>query len=312
MLNNNGGVEADVTVSRIASGNGEPHNPKFDGDGFYIVGGGASGYYTYCYILNELCNKGFHVNFKDVTEDIGIISIQGPKSRNILQKIIDLDLSNTSFPFNHHQLITFKDKNGKNYNCRILRVSFVGELGYELHIPKENCSNVYKIIMENGQKDDLKNAGFRSLYSLSSEKGYHLWGFDLRPNDTPIEANLGFTCRKNGVYKGKDAIIKQRLEGIRKRLVYFTLKEHVPIWGLEGVYRNGEPVGIIRRAEFAYTLNKSFGQAYIERKDRQIIDVNYIKSGKYEINIMGKLYEADCHLKSPFDPDGKRILGIYN
>lgn len=132
-------------------------------------------------------------------------------------------------------------------SVRILRVSFVGELGYELHVPKEYCVDVHRSLMAAGSPEKLTNAGYRSLYSLSSEKGYHLWGFDLRADDTPMESGLGFTCRKLGDYKGKASVEKQRNEGIKKKLAFFTLEAQVPLWGLEIVYRNDEIVGHLRR-----------------------------------------------------------------
>jgi sarcosine dehydrogenase len=138
-----------------------------------------------------------------------------------------------------------------------------------------------------------------------------LWGFDLRSDDTPIEANLGFTCRKDGItYKGKDVVQQQQNYGIHKRLVYLTLKDRLPLWGLEAVYRNGEVVGHLRRGEWAYTLDSALGQCYIKRSDKPI-DIDFIKSGKYQIEVMGSLYDADIHLRSPFDPKGLRIMGEY-
>jgi sarcosine dehydrogenase len=192
-----------------------------------------------------------------------------------------------------------------------MRVSFVGELGYELHIPRNNCKDVFDALMMAGAKDNLRNAGFRSLYSLSSEKGYHLWGYDLRSDDTPIEANLGFVCRKSGHYKGKDVVDKQLLNGVQKKLAFFTLKEQVPVWGLEAIYRDGEVVGHLRRGEYGYTLQKPIGQGYVKRKDGGVVTEEYLKTGKYQIEIMGNMYDADCHLRSPFDPKGRRIQGIY-
>ena len=141
--------------------------------------------------------------------------------------------------------------------------------------------------------------------------GYHLWGFDLRSDDTPHESGLGFVCRKNGDFKGKQAVDRQRLEGVNKKLVYLTVDEHVPLFGLEGVYRNGEPVGHLRRAEFAFCLDKLVGKSYIRRNDGKPVDANYLKSGYYEIDVMGKKYEATCHAKSPFDPDNQRLHGNY-
>lgn len=107
-------------------------------------------------------------------------------------------------------------------------------------------------------------------------------------------------------------MVQQQQDGIHKRLVYFTLKDNLPVWGLEAVYRNGVIVGHLRRGDWAYTLNCALGQAYIRRPDSEKpINVDYIKSGKYQIEMMGKLYDADCHLRSPFDPKGRRIMGDY-
>lgn len=227
---------------------------------------------------------------------------------------------------------------------RVLRISFVGELGYELHIPNDKCADVYQYLLATGKSDGLRNAGYRALYSLSCEKGiyficnisdassryfnidaqiknvccsfnllegYHLWGYDLRADDTPIEANLGFTCRKTGKYLGKAAIERQRNDGVQKRLVFLTLETEKPLWGWEGVYRNGKPVGLLRRGDYAFELNKPIGRAFINNPDG-IVDDAFISSGNYQIDVMGKLYPAECYLKSPFDRKNQRIFGIYN
>lgn len=222
---------------------------------------------------------------------------------------------------------------------RILRNSFVGELGYELHVENKYCTGLYNKMMDIGALHDLKDAGFRALNSLSCEKGEkqfkliepvwinevhenwswiflplgtHQWGFDLRSDDTPIEANLEFACRSDGMYKGKNVIEKQQKEGVFKRLAYFTVNEEIPVWGLEGVYRNGEPAGHLRRAEFGYYINKSIGQSYISRQDGKPIDTEYLKQANYEIDILGKMYPAKLHLKSPFDKTNQRPLGYYS
>lgn len=103
----------------------------------------------------------------------------------------------------------------------------------------------------------------------------------------------------------------QRATGIRKRLVYLTIDEKIPLWGLEGVYRNGKAVGFLRRAEYGYTIDKPIGKCYINRTDDQIIDNTFLLQGKYEIDVMGRLYEAKLHLKSPFDSKNQRIFGNY-
>ncbi len=309
-MNDQGGVEIDCTVTPIESGVGQLHDPIFKGRGYYIVAGGASMNHTIAHLRECISEKALRAKITDVTEEMGVLSIQGPKSREILSKITDFDLSNETLPPYSASNIRVGDK---QYNVRLLRISFVGEMGYELHIPKEACIGVYNALMEAGGPLGLRNAGYRSLYSLSSEKGYHLWGFDLRSDDTPIEANLGFTCRKTGEYKGKDVVERQRSEGVRKKLVYLTLNEHVPLWGLEAVYRNGEIVGHLRRGDFAYTLHKPIGQFYITRPENLPIDADYITSGDYQVEVMGKLYPATCHLKSfGFDVKNRRILGDYS
>ncbi|XP_058460300.1 sarcosine dehydrogenase, mitochondrial isoform X2 [Malaya genurostris] len=311
-LNKSGGVESDVTVSIIESGQGELHDPIFKGRGYYIVAGGASAYHTKSHIWAAIQEKALRAVVTDQTDVLGVLSIQGPKSREILQKITDFDLNDDNkLPPNSNAVLSIKINPFYSCSVRVLRVSFVGELGYELHIPEESCNDVYNALMKAGYKDGLRNAGYRALYSLSSEKGYHLWGSDLRSDDTPVEANLGFTCRKHGDYQGRVVVERQLQNGVNKQLAFFTLNEQVSIWGLEAVYRNGELVGHLRRGEYGYTLHKPIGQAYVTRKDGDYVTNEYIKSGRYQIEIMGKLYNAECHLKSPFDPKGERILGIY-
>lgn len=126
-----------------------------------------------------------------------------------------------------------------------------------------------------------------------------------------MESGLGFTCRKTGDYLGKSAVDRQRSEGINKKLVYLTLDKEQPLWGYEGVYRNGVPVGLLRRGDYAFTLNKPIGRAYINNPDG-IVDDKFIKDGYYQIDVMGKLYPATCYTKSPFDIKNKRIFGIYD
>lgn len=141
--------------------------------------------------------------------------------------------------------------------------------------------------------------------------GYHLWGTDLRSDDSPVEANLGALCKRNGEYLGREPVEKELSEGVHKKLVYLTLDDFVPIWGLEGVYRDGEPVGYLRRAEFGYAINKFIGKAYIERADGGVVSNEYLARGKYEIDVLGTRYPATVFLKSAFDPHNKRISGIY-
>ncbi|XP_015606904.1 sarcosine dehydrogenase, mitochondrial [Cephus cinctus] len=307
MLNKNGGVEADCTVTAIETGSGGVADPIFRGKAFYIVSGGMSAYHTWCHMKNVIREQDFKVTLHDATEQIGILSIQGPNSRRILETIVDEELSNEKFP-----MLTSKLMNIKGNLVRTLRVSFVGELGFELHIPSQLCENVYAAVMAVGRNYKMKLAGYRALYSLSSEKGYHLWHYDLRTTDNPIEAGLGFLCRKNGDYQGRKAVKKLRENGVKRKLAHFHLKHQVPLWGLETVYRDGQIVGYLRRGEYAYALEKSIGQAYIKHPEGENVTKHFLENGVYEIEIMRKRYPATIHLQSPFDPENKRPLGEYS
>lgn len=128
--------------------------------------------------------------------------------------------------------------------------------------------------------------------------GFHLWGHDLRSDDTPVEANLNFVCRQTNLpYQGSDFVQKQQAYGVSKRLALFTLNPEIPIWGLEGVYRNGKPVGYLRRAEYGYSINKPIGKAFINLTEGM---TNDWQNGTYEIDVRGNRYRAEIHAETPF------------
>ncbi|XP_066595213.1 sarcosine dehydrogenase, mitochondrial [Prorops nasuta] len=306
MLNKNGGTEGDCTLTAVEAGSSGLVDPIFKGKGFYIVTGGLSAYHSFTHINKIITDKGFNASLHDATETIGVLSLQGRKSISIMQKLMDYDVTNESFPYLTSKLYKVKDQ-----LVRIFRVSFVGELGFELHIPKQSCKIVYDALMKIGIPYNLKLAGYRALYSLSNEKGYHLWGSDLRIDDTPIEAGLEFTCRKKGHYLGKNKIENIKRDGIKKKLVQLHLQKDVPIWGMETVYRNNELVGYLRRAEYGYELDKFIGQSYIKHPNGQNITKEYLESGSYEIEVRGKRYPATLYIRSPFDRENERVLGIY-
>lgn len=130
--------------------------------------------------------------------------------------------------------------------------------------------------------------------------GYPSWGYDLRSDDTPIESNLEEICRKNGNYRGSNAVEKQRVEGVYRRLAYLSIDEKIPLWGLEGVYRNGVNVGHLRLGEFGYFINKSIGKTYISCPNGTRIDDDYLSNGEYEIDVLGQRYKAKLHSIPPF------------
>ncbi|XP_010371080.1 sarcosine dehydrogenase, mitochondrial isoform X3 [Rhinopithecus roxellana] len=309
MLNCRGGTESDLTVSRLApSHQASPLAPAFEGDGYYLAVGGAMAQHNWSHITTVLQDQKFRCRLIDNSEDLGMVSIQGPASRAILQEVLDADLSNKAFPFSTHKLLR-----AAGHLVRAIRLSFVGELGWELHIPKASCVPVYRAVMAAGAKHGLVNAGYRAIDSLSTEKGYRHWHADLRPDDSPLEAGLAFTCKlKSPVpFLGREALEQQRAAGLRRRLVCFTVEDKVPMFGLEAIWRNGQVVGHVRRADFGFAIDKTIAYGYIHDPSGGPVSRDFVKSGDYALERMGVTYGAQAHLKSPFDPDNKRVKGTY-
>uniref|UniRef100_A0A4W6CBU1 Sarcosine dehydrogenase n=1 Tax=Lates calcarifer TaxID=8187 RepID=A0A4W6CBU1_LATCA len=233
-------------------------------DAYYLAIGGGVAEHNWNHIRTVLQDQGFRCQLTDHSEDMGMISIQGPKSREVLQEVLDTDLSNESFPFSTHKVVS-----AAGHQVRAMRLSFVGELGWELHIPKDSCLPVYHAVMAAGAKHGIINSGYRAIDSLSIEKGYRHWHADLRPDDTPLEAGLAFTCKlKSSIpFQGRDRLEKQKEEGLRRRIVCFTIDEKVPMFGLEAIFRNGVPVGHLRRADYGFFIDKTIGYGYIRNPD---------------------------------------------
>ncbi|KAF2349552.1 Glycine cleavage T-protein-like N-terminal [Trinorchestia longiramus] len=309
MLNKNGGIEADLTVSVTTGGQGSPSDPKFSGVGYYLAVGGGAALQNYAHIVKEIRRHNWDVSLINHTEDMTVLSVQGPKSRNLLSKLTSTDLSNESFPFSTHQMIEVA-----GHRVRALRVSFVGELGWELHVPKSSAVSVYKTVKEAGEGLGYKDGGYRALDSLSCEKGYRLWHSDIRSDDTPLEAGLGFTCKlKTDIpFLGRDALEKQKAGGITRKLVTLTLGDpKTPLWGNEAIKRDGEYVGFVRRAEYGVSLGTSIACGYVSKPDNSVVDKGFLASGKWSIEVMCEEIPAELHLQHPFDPRSERLKGNY-
>ncbi|KAM9322418.1 sarcosine dehydrogenase, mitochondrial-like isoform 1-T2 [Pholidichthys leucotaenia] len=310
MLNKQGGVEADLTVSRLEPGDQNlPLAPKSNGDAYYLAVGGGVAEHNWNHIRTVLQDQNFNCELTDFSEEMGMISIQGPKSRQVLQEVLDTDLSNEAFPFSTHKVVK-----AAGYQIRAMRLSFVGELGWELHIPKNSCLPVYEAVMVAGKKHGIINSGYRAIDSLSIEKGYRHWHADLRLDDTPLEAGLGFTCKlKSSIpFQGRNVLERQKQEGLKRKIVCFTIDEKVPMFGLEAIFRNGIPVGLLRRADYGFYIDKTIGYGYIQNPDGGAVSTDFIKSGEFTLEKMGVAYNAKAHLKTLFDPENKRVKGFYD
>jgi 4-methylaminobutanoate oxidase (formaldehyde-forming) len=191
---------------------------------------------------------------------------------------------------------------------RASRVTFVGELGWELYIATEYATGVFDAIVAVGDKFGLKHAGYHALNSMRTEKGYRHWSHDISPDDSPIEAGLGFTVawNKEGGFIGRDALQKQKQEGLKQRLVQFLLKSPEPmLYHNEPIWQGERIAGYIRSGMYAQTLGAACGLGYVTAADGGI--VGPVEVDDYEIEIAGVRYPATASLKPLFDPNNARI-----
>jgi 4-methylaminobutanoate oxidase (formaldehyde-forming) len=290
-LNERGTLEADLTVTRLAE------------DKYFIVSAGD--FYTHdLYWLNKHIPDDAHAFVTDVTSSYTLINVQGPKSRDLLSRITSVDLSNDSFPYMTAKEIDF------NYARPLaLRVTYEGELGWELHVPTEFSIHVYETLIEFGQEFGLKHAGFQALNSLRIEKAYREYAHDMDNTHTPLEAGLGIFVKfdKKDGFIGRDALLQQKEEGLLKqRMVQFLLDDPEPLLhGTEVVYRDGKSVGYLTTAGYGFTLGGAVGMGFVKNNDG--VSSDFIKSGKFEIDIAGVRFLAKASLRPLYDPKYERV-----
>jgi 4-methylaminobutanoate oxidase (formaldehyde-forming) len=252
MCNDRGGVECDLTVSRLAP------------DRFYLVTGTAFGLHDYKWLAGHAPRDG-SVAIREVTSAHACLNVFGPNARRLLQRFAADDLSNEGFPFSHVRELTI--------GCapvRALRVTYVGELGYELHVPVEFACGLYELLWEGGQDLGLRNAGYRAIHSLHLEKGYAYWGTELTPDYSPYDAGLGFcVALGKGDFLGREALVRIQRQGARNRLCTFAFdtSEPVMVGGGAPVIRNGKVVGLVTSAGYGYTVGRSIAFAYLPAEE---------------------------------------------
>ena len=286
MLNPRGGIEADVTVARLAA------------DTFYIVTGTGFATHDFNWIARNL-PEGCRATLSDVTSGSSVLSLMGPDAREILSRICPDDLSNAGFPFGTAQHISVA-------RCPVLalRVTYLGELGWELHMPVEVAVTVYQALQAVG----VVNAGYRAIESLRLEKGYRAWGSDIGPDHTPIEAGLGWACKmKSGVpFQGRDALAAQLKHGVKKRLATFSVADpEVILLGRETILRDGARVGWLSSGGFGHTIGRPIGLGYVRHS--QGVSEDFIRSGTYQLEVASALVPATVHLEPLYDPTNARI-----
>lgn len=289
LLNQRGGIEADLTVTRLA------------GDTFFIVTAGATEIRDFDWLSRNIPESSNAV-LTNLSSAYAMLGIMGPESRNLLSALTSVDLSNDHFPFATAQEIDFV------YARPIaLRMSYVGELGWELYIPSEFAPGVLDALLSEGKKYDLHPVGLHALDSLRLEKAYRHWGSDISPDDTPFEAGLGsFVKIDKGDFLGREALIKQKKSDLTRKLVLFTLDNPDPLlYHDEPIYRNGELVSSVTHGAYGHMLGCAIGMGYLQNPKG--ISDQWILSGKYEIDVEGDLIPAKVHLKAPYDPSNKKM-----
>jgi 4-methylaminobutanoate oxidase (formaldehyde-forming) len=285
MLNKKGGIECDLSVSRI----GQDH--------FYLVTGTAFIKHDLSWIQKHLPNKGGAVSITDVTSARACLTLCGPKSRDILKQITKEDISNKGFPY-----MTCKQISIGYAPVLALRITYVGEIGWELHMPMEHALYVYDGIWEAGQPFGLVNAGYRAIDSLRLEKGYRYWSGDISPEYTPFEAGLGFCVKMDkGDFIGREALLAQKEKGISRRLCCLTIDSGplMPV-GKEAILDGDKVVGIVTSGGYGHTIQKPIAYGYLP------IPYSEPKT-RLQIEVAAKRYQAVVEKEPIYDPQNLKV-----
>ena len=295
-LDETGKLQADLTVT------------KLDDRKYFVVASDTVHRHALNWMKRHVGER--HAHITDVTGGYGQINIQGPKSRELLQSLTTADLSNEAFPFRHAREI---DLGFARVLC--IRITYLGELGYELYIPTEQTTHVYDRLVAAGERFGLVHAGLKSLASLRMEKGYRDYGHDIDNTDSVLEAGLGFAVdlKKPNGFLGKDAVVALKAAGpLKQRMLQIFVKDPEPLmFHAEIIWRNGERVGYIRAASYGHTLGGAVGLAMIEapKDNPKGLDQAWIDAGTWEVEIGATRYPAIASLKPLFDPENKKIKG---
>lgn len=287
-LNDGGTLEADLTVTKLGEGD------------FLVVASDTAHRHVETMLKRAL--DGHRGWVTDVTSGLAQINIQGPRSRELLQSLTQADLGNDAFPFRAAREI---DLGFARVLCA--RITYLGELGYELFVPAEQTAYVYDLVTEAGAAYDLAHVGLKALSSLRMEKAYRDFGHDIDNTDSPLEVGLGFTIDWDKDFVGRQAVTAVKESGpLMRRLAQVRILDPEPLmFHGEVVYRDGVPVGYVRAASYGHTLGGAVGLAMIETGEPVTPEV--INSGTWEIDVAGVRYPAVASLRPMYDPDNARI-----
>jgi heterotetrameric sarcosine oxidase gamma subunit len=290
-MNEQGTLEADLTVTKLRD------------DRYLVVVTDTMVRHAETWMRRHIPEEA-RAAVTDVTSAYGQLNVQGPNSRALLQKLTSADLSNAAFPFRAAREI---DIGFARALC--IRITYLGELGYELYVPAEQASHVYDRIVEAGREFGLVHAGLKALASLRMEKGYRDYGHDIDNTDGPYEVGLGFALdlKKPDGFVGKEAVLAHKAKGpLQRRLVQVLVKDPEPLmYHAEVVHRDGVPVGYVRAASYGHTLCGAVGLAMVEAG--VAVDDAWLGSGKWEVDIGGELHPVVASARPLYDPQMTRI-----
>jgi 4-methylaminobutanoate oxidase (formaldehyde-forming) len=290
MLNDKGGIECDLTCARVSD------------QEYYIVTGTGFATHDFDWIARNIPDD-LNASLVDVTSAWSVLSLMGPKARDILSAVTTADVSNAAFPFGQFRTIGIAGA-----PVRALRITYVGELGYELHVPVEYAGAVYDLLMEKGASSGLMNAGYRAIETLRLEKFYRAWGSDIGPDHTPVEAGLGWAVKmKSDVpFRGREALDRQITNGVKKYLACFTADDpDVVLLGRETIYRDGRRAGWLTSGGFGYTVGRSIGIGYVRNPEG--VTPDYVMSGNYELEVGTVRVKANVSVTPLYDPSGLKV-----
>lgn len=290
LLNARGGYESDLTVIRVAA------------DEFHLITGSAQTTRDLAWLRQHL--EGHRAEAVDVTPQWAVLGVMGPRSRDLLARVTDAALDNASFPFGTSQRIGIGLA-----TVRAVRLTYVGELGWELHVPAEQAGHVYDILKAAGEPVGVADAGHYAINSLRLEKGYRAFGAELSPDETPFEAGLAFTLAWGKDFLGRAALQQAKEQPRRKLLVQFVLEDpQPPVWGGEVIFRDGTGVGYTTSGSYGHTLGGGVALGYV-KNGGQPVTPEWILAGRYELLVDGRRLPAKAFLRTPYDPRRERILG---
>ena len=287
-LNEGGTIEADLTVT------------KLDDETFWVVASDTAHRHAETWLRRHAA--GHHVWVSDVTGAYAQLNVQGPRSRELLSALTTTDMSGSAFPFRAARWV---DIGFARALC--IRVTYVGELGYELYVPAEQAVHLYDRVLAAGAPLGLRHVGLRALGSLRMEKGYRDYGHDIDNTDSVLEAGLGFAVDLDHDFLGRDAVLAQKAAGpLTRRLVQVLLDDPAPmLWHAEPVHRDGKPVGYVRAASYGHTLGAAVGLAMVDAGEP--VDTAWLGDAAWEVDVAGQLVPARASLRPLYDPTMARV-----